>query len=153
MLERVDGGEFISPQTPAVGADGKLLYVPDYLRGIGILDLSTRAVSWLPTESKFALNGIDGLYLSHDMLLAVQNGTSPERVAKFYLGGNGPKVVSQSMLEASTDKLGDPTHGVIVGSDFYYIANSGWDGLDEHGDRLPGSKASAARIMRVSLEK
>ena len=26
-----------------------------------------------------------------------------------------------------------PTHGVIIGSDFYYIANSGWDIIDALG--------------------
>ena len=33
-LERLDGGDFISPQTPAMHPDGKHIFVPDYLRGI-----------------------------------------------------------------------------------------------------------------------
>ena len=36
QLERLDPvGEFPSPQTPALSADEKILYVPDYVRGIG----------------------------------------------------------------------------------------------------------------------
>lgn len=150
-LERIDGGEFISPQTPAIDAQGKHLFVPDYLRGIGVVDLSTRQVRWLAMDNKFAFNGIDGLYLHHNTLLAVQNGSSPERVVGFGLDAAHAKVISQNLIESSTSTLGDPTHGVIVGPEFYYIANSGWDTLDEHGERAPGAKVTAARIMRVTL--
>jgi hypothetical protein len=152
-LERLDGGEFISPQTPAIDAEGQYLFVPDYLRGIGVLNLSTRQVRWLAMGSKFALNGIDGLYRTHDKFLAVQNGTSPERVVEFDLDAGGEKVVSQNVIEASTATLGDPTHGVVVGSDFYYIANSGWDTLDDHGEHVSGAKASTARIMQATITK
>ena len=54
-------------------------------------------------------------------------------------------------MAVTTASVGDPTHGVIVGSDFYYIANSGWDTLDEHGERKSDAKATPARIMRVQL--
>jgi hypothetical protein len=40
-LVLVDGKDFISPQTPAVLPGGNLVAVPDYVRGIGILDLKT----------------------------------------------------------------------------------------------------------------
>ena len=145
------GGEFISPQTPTLDAKARHLFVPDYLRGIGVLDLSTRQVRWLPMDDKFALDGIDGLYLRHNTLLAVQNGASPERVTAFELDTAHQKIVSQNLFESATASLGDPTHGVIVGSDFYYIANSGWDTLDEHGERKSDAKATPARIMRVQL--
>ncbi|MBZ5680857.1 MAG: hypothetical protein LAO24_12205 [Acidobacteriia bacterium] len=150
-LERIDEGEFISPQTPAIDLEGKHLFVPDYLRGIGVLDLSTRKVRWLPMDDKFALAGIDGLYLDHNSLLAVQNGSSPERVAAFELDAAHEKIISQKLIESATSTLGDPTHGVIVGGHFYYIASSGWDILDEHGERRADAKATPARIMRVTL--
>jgi hypothetical protein len=152
ILDRLDGGDFISPQTPTLDADGKHLFVPDYLRGIGILDLSTRKVRWLPMENKFALDGIDGLYLRDRTLLAVQNGTSPERVSEFTLDDLRHKVIGQHLIESATTTLGDPTHGVIVGNDFYYIANSGWDVLDEHGERKAGAKPTPARIMRTGIQ-
>jgi len=151
-LERLDRGDFISPQTPSISADGGSLFVPDYVRGIGILDLSTRRVRWLSMDNRFTLNGIDGLYLRGDSLLAVQNGTSPERVISFRLDPSHRNVTSQDVIEAATSTIGDPTHGVIVGSDFYYIANSGWDTLDDNGQRKPTAKVTAARIMRVALQ-
>jgi hypothetical protein len=41
-LERVDAGDFISPQTPVMHPDGKHIFVPDYVRGIGLLEIEAR---------------------------------------------------------------------------------------------------------------
>jgi hypothetical protein len=152
-LEPIDRGDFISPQTPSMSADGKSVFVPDYLRGIGILDLSTREVHWLSMNNRYILNGIDGLYLRGDSMLAVQNGSSPERVISFRLDPSHSKVISQNVIEAATSTIGDPTHGVIVGSDFYYIANSGWDTLEDNGQRKVAAKVTKARIMRAALRE
>ena len=150
-LERIDAGEFVSPQTPAALADGKHLLVPDYVRGIGVLDLETKQVAWIPTEGKHALSGIDGLYAVGNLLLATQNGASPERVVQFRLNESKTGVISENILERATPTLGDPTHGVIVGNDFYYIANSGWDVLDEHGNLLKGKELPTAHVMRTKI--
>lgn len=150
-LERIDKGDFISPQTPATHPDGKHLFVPDYLRGIAILDVASGKTTWLAPEGKYALNGIDGLYFDDGALIASQNGTSPERVIRFQLNSTLDRIVSEQIVERSTPTLGDPTHGVVVGDFFYYIANSGWDVLDNHGDLKAGSKMSQTRIMRFPL--
>ena len=152
-LERLDAGDFISPQTAAPHPDGEHLFVPDYLRGIGVLDPTSRHVDWLPMNGQFALNGIDGLYAGRGVLVAVQNGTTPERVVIFRLNDSLREVVSEAIIERASQTLGDPTHGVIVGTTFYYLANSGWDVLDEHGELKPGAMLSPARIMRVDLQQ
>jgi hypothetical protein len=150
-MERLDGGDFISPQTPAMHPNGKHIFVPDYVRGIGLLEISSKRVQWLSMNGTFALNGIDGLYFDHGKLIAVQNGTSPERVIVFTLDATLTKIRSEKIIERSTETLGDPTHGVIVDRDFYYIANSGWDAIDDHGNLKPGAKLSTPRIMRFQL--
>jgi hypothetical protein len=150
-VKRIDGGEFISPQTPAALPDGKHVLVPDYVRGIGVLDLETKQVVWMPTEGKHALSGIDGLYAVGNLLLATQNGASPERVVRFTLNQSKTGVVAEEILERATPTLGDPTHGVVVGNDFYYIANSGWDALDDHGHLLKGKELPTARVMRTKI--
>ena len=147
-LERLDNGDFISPQTPAMYPDGKRIFVPDYARGIGVLEIATKQVRWLSMEERFALNGIDGMYFDRGTLIAVQNGTAPERVVAFALDTTLTKIQSETIIERATDTIGDPTHGVIVGNDFFYIANSGWDVTDDHGNLKPGARASVPRIMR-----
>ena len=150
-FERIDAGDFVSPQTPVVLPDGKHVLVPDYVRGIGMLDLLTRHVSWVPMEGKHALSGIDGLYAAGDTLIATQNGASPERVVRFAMNALKTRVLSESIIERATETLGDPTHGVVVGGYFYYIANSGWNNLDDHGALKEGRTLSAPLIMRVKL--
>jgi len=149
-LERIDRGDFISPQTPVPAPDGNRLFVPDYTRGIGILDLSSRKVIWL-SQDRYALNGVDGLYYDRGTLLLTQNGGSPERVVRLWLDKPGEHVVSGQIVERATPMLGDPTHGVVVGGSFYYITNSGWDQLDEHGSVKAGGKLTSGRIMRFRL--
>jgi hypothetical protein len=150
-FERLNGDDFISPQTPAMLPGGQQVFVPDYVRGIGILNLKTKSVTWIPMDERYALSGIDGLYLSGRTLLATQNGTSPARVIRFELDPSLSRVASESIIERSTPTLGDPTHGVVVDGRLYYIANSGWDTMDEHGVAREGKTMSGALIMRVDL--
>ena len=152
-LVLINRSDFISPQTPVVLPGGKLAAVPDYVRGIGIVDLRSGSVSWLNHEggAKVALSGVDGLYYANGAFILTQNGTSPERVVRMKLDQSQTKVVSEEVIERSTATLGDPTHGVVVGDRFYYIANSGWDVFDEHGDMKQGVKLSPGRVMRFRI--
>jgi hypothetical protein len=150
-IERIDAGDFVSPQTPVVLSDGKHILVPDYVRGIGVLDLADKHVAWIRMEGRHALSGIDGLYASGNTLIATQNGTFPERVVRFALDTSNTRVLSESIIERATATLGDPTHGVMVDGYFYYIANSGWDSLDDHGVLKEGKTLSAPVIMRAKL--
>lgn len=150
-LVRIDHGEFISPQTVAVCPDGVHVFVPDYLRGIAAFNLAGGAIRWLSMSGRFALDGIDGLYCRGRTLFAVQNGTAPERVIAFRLDPNYSSVISEAVIERATNTLGDPTHGVLVGSSFFYIANSGWDRLDEHGETIASAQASPAIVMRSEV--
>lgn len=149
-LERIDAGDFISPQTAAMYPDGRHVFVPDYARGIGVLDPATGRVEWI-NQGKHAVNGIDGLYYDRGSLIATQNGTSPERVIRFALNSAFTAIVSEQVVERATQTLGDPTHGVVMEDYFYYIANSGWSKVDDHGDLKQGAKLSPASIMRYRL--
>ena len=157
-LQLINGKDFISPQTPVVFPGGRIAAVPDYLRGIGILNLKSGEVQWVnrpegaqPGGTKVALNGVDGLYYGDGSLILTQNGTSPVRVVRMKLDRSQTTVVSEEIIERATATLGDPTHGVVVGRWFYYIANSGWDKLDEHGDVKVGEKLSPGLVMRFKI--
>jgi hypothetical protein len=79
----------------------------------------------------------------------VQNGAAPARVISFLLDASRSSVTAQTLIERATPTLGDPTHGVFVDASFFYIANSGWNGIDEHGAPTPSIRSSPAIIMRV----
>jgi hypothetical protein len=152
-LELINGKDFISPQTPVVLPGGNLVAVPDYVRGIGILDLRNGQVQWVHSLNgvKVALNGVDGLYYVDGAFLLTQNGTSPERVVRMKLDRSQVNVESEELIERATGALGDPTHGVVVDDWFYYIANSGWNALDEHGDVKAGEKLTPGLMMRFRV--
>lgn len=149
-LKRADKGDFVSPQTPAFSPDNKSVFVPDYARGIGVLAIATGQVRWFAMEGKYALQGIDGLYVHGSSLIATQNGTTPERVVTFKLNSTLNRVRSEQIIDAAAANL-DPTHGVIVGREFYYIANSGWSALDNSGKVKQGAVLTTPRVMRSNL--
>jgi hypothetical protein len=98
-----------------------------------------------------ALNGVDGLYFDQGRLILTQNGTYPECVNALQLDKSFTRVISAQIIEKGTATLGDPTHGVIVNGFFYYIANSGWSAIDEHGNLKAGGSLTPAKIMRFAL--
>lgn len=146
-LKRIDKGDFLSPQTAACTPDGKHVLVADYTRGVGRLEAGTGEVRWLAMEGKYALEGIDGMYLAGNKLIAVQNGILPQRVAVFELGPDLGSVVSARVMEGAAAL--DPTHGVMVGDAFYYIAHSGWAALDDAGNVKQGAVLTGVRILRT----
>jgi len=149
VLIRLDHGEFISPQTPTFCDDPSAAFVPDYVRGLARLDLKTGQVRWFD-GAKHALDGIDGLYCRGRTLYAAQNGASPNRVIAFRLNASKTAVIGEEILERATLGFGQPTHGVLVGERFYYIANSGWDVLGDHGELKPGARFTSAVVMRFT---
>jgi hypothetical protein len=148
-FERLDTpGEFPSPQTPALDAKEKTLYVPDYVRGIAAIDLATRSVEWLKPADDISLAGIDGLYLFRDRFYAVQNGSAPARIVRFTAD-----LRHQEVLESNTPGLGEPTHGVFVGDAFYFLENTGWNFYDAQGRKRAGSAPVASTIGRIDFRK
>ena len=148
-LERLDeAGEFPSPQTSTLSADEKILYIPDYIRGIAAMHLDTRRVEWLRPGTGIALNGIDGLYLHRGSFVAVQNGTAPPRIIRF-----SRDLQHQEILEANTPGLGEPTHGTFLGDDFYFIANAGWNQYDQNGKKKDGADPVISEVRRIHLAK
>jgi sugar lactone lactonase YvrE len=147
--DRLDSeGDFPSPQTPALSADEKILYIPDYVRGIAAMHLDTRKVEWLQPAPGIALSGIDGLYVHGDSFIAVQNGTTPARLIRFSLD-----LRKQEILETNTAGLGEPTHGTFVGDDFYFLANSGWNEYDQNGKKKDGGPAVESEVRKMRLPK
>ncbi len=147
----IGAGTFRSPQTPALTPDGRRLLVPDYSRGISLVDLASRQTRLLRHPAELSLGGIDGLYLAGQTMIAVQNGTEPERLIRMHLDSGLTSVLSWETLEANWPGLGDPTHGVVVDGQFYFVANSGWDQFGDNGKLKPGAAFSAPTIRGMPL--
>jgi hypothetical protein len=148
----VPSGLLRSPQTPVPLPGGTRLLVPDYSRGIAIVDLARPGtVAWLAHDPALAAYGIDGLYLRGKDLIAVQNGTVPERLLLLRLNADFTRITGWSVLLARAPALGDPTHGVVAGGHFQFIANSGWDRVDEQGHIDATATADNPAIWSIEL--
>jgi hypothetical protein len=149
-LETLVGPDVLaSPQTPAVAPDGQRVFVADYLRGIAVVDVKSGRTAWLPHPNDVAVNGIDGLYLVGRSLIAVQNGTTPSRVVRLILDSSLSRIQRSIVIESNSTGLGEPTHGVVVGRRFYFIANSGWDHFTDEGDQKSGATPPTIRFVSV----
>lgn len=145
-------GTFMSPQGPAVSADGRKLYVADYIRGIAEVDLRTRAVRWLGHDRNVALSGIDGLtVVGSNKLIAMQNGLMPHRVMALTLDPEAGAITSATILAQDTAVIREPTHGVMMGDEFLFIANSGWDGFDDKGIPQKEGKLTPPTVLGVRV--
>ena len=153
-LERlIAPGALRNPQTPALAESSHRLFIPDYPRGIAIVDLVNPAAppSLLPHPADLVLGGIDGMYLYNRTLIACQNGTRPNRLVSIQLDSTLSKVESWRPLEMNTPELGDPTHGVVVSGRFYFIAHAGWDNFGDDGKPVSGAALTAPEIRMIDL--
>jgi hypothetical protein len=155
-LEKIADGLF-SPQTPVLARDGKRLFVADYTMGVAVIDLpfpSTAAstlakVTYMAHPENVAVVALDGLYLSGDSLIGIQNGTDPVRILRLRLNSAQTEITNAEVIEQATQRMGDPTHAVAVNGWFYVSANVGWSKVnDTTGQLKPGEKFTAPVLLR-----
>lgn len=148
-LEKIAGGLF-SPQTPVLARDRKRLFVADYTMGVAVIDLArsnpAAKVNYLPHPDSVAVVGLDGMYLSGDSLIGIQNGTEPVRILRLFLNQAQTKITGTRVIEQSIGH--DPTHAVAVDGWFYVSANVGWNKVDDSGKLKPGEKFTAPVLVR-----
>ncbi|MBL7995505.1 hypothetical protein JNM05_09035 [bacterium] len=132
-------------------SDGNTLFIADYISGLYRLSLKTQKIDKIGFDTPNALRGIDGLYFYKNSLLALQNGTNPLRVCRYYLDNDQTHIDKMEFVEKATDNLGEPTLGVLAGNAFYFIANSPWGAYDRK-HQFDVSKAQKPVIRQYELE-
>lgn len=148
----VDRGALRSAQGMALSPDGKTLYVADYARGIARVRMGDGSVTWLAAPADTALTGVDGLALAGGWLIAIQNGLNPHRVIGLRLDPAGESAIEVRVLERGHRAFDEPTLGVIVGTGFYFVANSQYGHFRRDGS-LDETRLVGAVILRTPLPK
>ncbi|MHB8610502.1 MAG: NHL repeat-containing protein [Candidatus Acidiferrales bacterium] len=137
------------PNGIALGGDDDTLYVADSL-GVVKVDLATGDSRDVDPGPRSTLAGIDGLYWHNGSLIGIQNGIGSPRVAAFHLSSDGLRVTRTTVLENRTHFCVLPTTGAIVGSDFFFIANSQIDNMND--DKVMDvTRLEAARVGVLRL--
>jgi sugar lactone lactonase YvrE len=128
-------------------ADGRVLYLADYERGIIGFDLASSKPFDIAVPKTLALGGIDGLMQWKGDLIAVQNGMNPPRLMRYTLAKDGRSIASVHPLDANQSALTMPTLGTIGGDTVYVIANSQKRNYDRFGLLIDRNKLEATRIF------
>jgi sugar lactone lactonase YvrE len=141
----------LSAQGLAATPDGRTLYLSDYARGIIKVDLATRQASLLAAADSVLALGVDALVWTRHGLVGVQNGVTPHRVVRLTLDGAGDRVVRSEDLDRAHPAYDEPTLGVLVGNDFYYIADGQWERFGEDGTVADPSALRSTVVLRLRL--
>jgi hypothetical protein len=138
----------------ALDEENSRLYVADYLTGLYAMDLETGEATLLGNDADAHLGGIDGLYLYDGDLIGVQNGTTPQRVVRMRLSKDGVTVRKFKVLAQSLPEWNEPTHGLVNGETFYYIATSNWPSYDAEKEWAvrEDHPPQPLRIMAIELD-
>lgn len=147
----LEGAPFVSPQGLAFNADERSLFLADYSKGLFVYDLKTRRLTQLSAAPNVALLGIDGLYFYKGSLVAIQNGTSPYRVVRIFLDEALNRVERLEVVEANNPLFDEPTLGVIVKDNLYYVADSQWGAVDKTGKLASEEKLRETIILKMKL--
>jgi tetratricopeptide (TPR) repeat protein len=141
---------FASLQGLAFSPDEKLLFAADYSKGVFRIEMASKKISQIAMNANTNPIGIDGLYFYRGNLIAIQNGFRPFRVARFTLNKDFSAVTRSETLEANHAEMEEPTLGVIVGKDFYFLANSQQSLIGKDG-KLAEDKLKEPVILRLKL--
>lgn len=147
----LEGEPFVSPQGLDFTPDEKQLFVADYAKGVFVVDLATKHYAPLAPAPDSTMLGIDGLYFYRGRLVAVQNGVNPNRVVQFFLSKDLSRVERFETVAANLSAFDEPTLGVVVKDDFYFIANSQWGTIDEQGRLAPPEKLKEPVVLKLRL--
>lgn len=150
-LEPFASDALASPQGLAFSSDGSRVLVADYVRGLASIDRETGDVTWMDVADSTAVSGIDGLVRVGRSLIAVQNGTTPKRVVALRMDDGETRVMGWRAIESGSPVLTEPTHLVVVGGEIFFIADSGWDRVNEDGTLKPGIVLEPAHVLRARV--
>jgi hypothetical protein len=117
-------GSLIYPNGITATADEKKLLVSTgSALGIVSVNIADRTFASI-THERFMIIGTDGLYRYNNTLVGIQNVIFPEAVLSLKLSDDASKFESIQFASGIHPLFDTPTTGVIVGDEFYFIANS-----------------------------
>jgi sugar lactone lactonase YvrE len=148
----VEAGPLVSPQGLAFSPDGRWIFVADYARGIARIDPRGGAVGLLPAPEDAPVGGIDGLVYVGDSLVGIENGYSPHKVVRMRLAADQARIVESTVLERSNPLFDEPTLGVVVGDELYYVATSQYSKVREDGS-LDLERLKPPLVLRMPISQ
>jgi hypothetical protein len=146
LFAKPDG--FTEPNGLALSSDSRTLFVATD-EGVSAMDVASKARQQLTAPADVSLKGIDGLYFHRNTLIAVHPGR--RMVRRYFLDAALRAVTRAETLEANHPMMNVPTTGVIVGDEFYYVANAQFGSFEKDGSLFPLERLFEPVILKVNL--
>jgi DNA-binding beta-propeller fold protein YncE len=103
----------------ALSEDGRSLIVA-WSRSLAVVDLATARTTRLESPTVHA----DGLAMYRGDVIAIQPWAQGRVVARYGLNRAHDRIEKETIVESDHPELSQPTTGVVVGDELFYIANS-----------------------------
>jgi sugar lactone lactonase YvrE len=133
------------PNGIAITPDERTLYVAgaDGIIAIDIASTKSRVVSAPEGEHT---GEIDGLYYYDAGLIGIRENS----VCHYLLDGSGSRITRTDVMEQNHPLMKIPTTGVVVGDEFYYVANAQFDAVKPDGT-LDTDSLTEPAILKLKL--
>ncbi|MCE7991094.1 MAG: hypothetical protein HEP71_03905 [Roseivirga sp.] len=141
------------PNGLALADNGKELFIA-HSAGVSKLNLETKTFTSLTSLEGVDITrraSIDGLYYYKWSLIGVQSDS--KQVIQLMLNEDGTGFKEAKVLEKGHPMMNRPTTGVLVGSEFYYIANAQFDNFNKDGSLFPMERMYEPVILKVNVSK
>ena len=139
------------PNGIAISDDGKLLFVA-HSDGIGRIDIATKSYVALghPEELKISRReSIDGLYFHQNTLIGIQ--ADIKTVQQFVLSEDFSHIKESHLLEVDHPMMNNPTTGVMVKDELFYLANAQFGSFDKEGELFPMTRLYEPLILKIKI--
>ncbi|MEP5612242.1 MAG: SMP-30/gluconolactonase/LRE family protein [Cyclobacteriaceae bacterium] len=140
------------PNGLALADNQRTLFVA-HSNGISSINLETKSIKALTVpdgENISKRASIDGLYYYKWKLFGVHPSTST--ISMMPLNENGDGLKEVKVLERNHPMMMNPTTGVLVANEFYYIANAQFDSFNEDGTLWPMQKLYEPVVLKVKID-
>lgn len=137
--------ELKEPNGITITPDEKTLYVAG-LDGLVSIDIATKKSQMVNAPEGEKMGEIDGLYCYRDGLLGIQNNS----INFYQFDETHSRITVTNVLEMNHPLMKIPTTGVIVGDDFYYVANANFRAVKADGT-LDAAQLTEPAILKLEL--
>ncbi len=151
LKKLLDLSDYPYPNGITTSGDKRHLFV-SYSGGIiriSLTDLNIRPLSLTTPVNISGSKSIDGLYWYKNALIAVQ----PENrsVQLLHLNDEQDQIINTKMLELNHPMMNNPSTGVVVGDQFYYIANAQFENFDADGQLFDHEQLYEPVVLQTNL--
>lgn len=125
--------------------DERTLYVAG-ADGLVAIDIATAKSRPVPAPESEKTGGIDGLYYYRGSLIGILGNS----INRYRLDEGQSRIVMTEVLEQNHPLMKIPTTGVLVGDEFYYVANAQFDAVKPDGS-LDTAALTEPAILKLKL--